>query len=65
MLSLCIKNNKAVVTVDTHIEIWDWMIGHLDCVINSNTSTGCSELTNDGQYLVAISRMNIKVWLLK
>jgi len=47
-MNLCIKNNKAVVTLDSRIEIWDWMIGKLDCVINSSTSTGCSEITNDG-----------------
>lgn len=64
-MHLHLANSKAILTTSENIEIIDWKTAKILHILNSGTSIGNTIVSEDGEYLYAISRNNIKIWELK
>ncbi|CAD8209344.1 unnamed protein product [Paramecium octaurelia] len=65
VMHLYLTSSKAILTTSDKIEIIDWTTARLLHILDSSTSIGTSIASEDGVYLYAVSRNNIKIWVLK
>ncbi|CAD8128077.1 unnamed protein product [Paramecium sonneborni] len=65
IMNIHLKDLKAILTTSENIEILDWVTARILFSLDSSTRIGSSLVSDDGMYLYAVSRNNIKIWILK